>query len=1036
MGTWQSRYFEVAGHYLKYYADEHHRAELQASIDIMKVSLPDPSLHAAGERTLEMGRPNGTVIRLRAPTEGKCYEWKQRLIGVQRALLASWRTTNGESSGRASAAEADDANFDADGHKYQDGLDAMGAVLGDRIASARARVASGASEIGDSVTNSLNATTARARANIGAARARVTAGLETASSRVRVGLTAASKTVAGTVHRAGESLGKLTAADDDAVTKRYGFRPSVLVNEGAIYSGYLEKQSAMGTWQSRYFEVAGHYLKYYADEHHRAELQASIDIMKVSLPDPSLHAAGERTLEMGRPNGTVIRLRAPTEGKCYEWKQRLIGVQQAARPTVTVVQPSPPSTSSAGSSSASSTSSGSSTTSSPGSSPLPSPPHTSLPSRVDPKSAGGSSVDDNANNNAEGGASPSNNVVPRPKSKRMSKSIAESKSKSKSKQKSKSTLKSKPKLEPRPNPRSSSADLSKDARQASPHSHSKSKQDCGAHVRHKVSQFMAPITEDSEDTETDDDGMSDSHDSLDFKTRQMEDNQHNPGDNSAMGEASVVQSVSRDDSRCQIRRARRGPTSTNRSQLVLLSTARWLRLVAINAVAKLTEVEANARANAAKATRRAQRSRKRLQMQARESQAVLEQELVEAVEALEAAEVAKAAEAKARRSAEESARAARSAAAEAHANYAERKASAAAHDVPRTAARNAALDAQSAVRSTADVAHIVQALSDAEARAATAAEKLADAEMMTRREVAAREDSERAVIAVQRARDRALADVKQLEARFERERQARVEAERQETDAMEARLISSRALSQARVDAEERQAQCSRAESRAARLERESADAERELTKFKERVQQQDAEIAQLAVHVGSIAEQLKHEAAGRHAAQQRVQQLTAALGHAHDRIARLQQQQQQHQQHYQQQKGKQEQQQRVEKQRPVQPPKPPSATEFSYATPNSPFASHVAPITSVKSPNPCASPPLTSLSGADLSPSSFFAAAKQTISMHNTDRPCAQNTMGASSGAHMPAGSSLVESLRQMQHEVSALKALGVALPASSATT
>ena len=55
---------------------------------------------------------------------------------------------------------------------------------------------------------------------------------------------------------------------------------------------------------------------------------------------------------------------------------------------------------------------------------------------------------------------------------------------------------------------------------------------------------------------------------------------------------------------------------------------------------------------------------------------------------------------------------------------------------------------------------------------------------------------------------------------------------------------------------------------------------------------------------------------------------------------------------------------------------------------------------------------------------------------MHNSDRPFAQNIAGASSGTHMPVGSSLAESLRQMQHEVSALKALGVALPASSATT
>ena len=54
-----------------------------------------------------------------------------------------------------------------------------------------------------------------------------------------------------------------------------------------LHSGYLEKQSGgamLKKWQSRYFELAGHYLKYYKNKETKSDdgLKGTIDVRDIS----------------------------------------------------------------------------------------------------------------------------------------------------------------------------------------------------------------------------------------------------------------------------------------------------------------------------------------------------------------------------------------------------------------------------------------------------------------------------------------------------------------------------------------------------------------------------------------------------------------------------------------------------------------------------------------------------------------------------------------------------------------------------------
>jgi hypothetical protein len=70
--------------------------------------------------------------------------------------------------------------------------------------------------------------------------------------------------------------------------------------------GWLEKQSSLGLWQRRYFEISEHYLRYYnAQEKDKRQLLAAVDVrlMRVKRPTPEaveIWPGAEACLQVGR----------------------------------------------------------------------------------------------------------------------------------------------------------------------------------------------------------------------------------------------------------------------------------------------------------------------------------------------------------------------------------------------------------------------------------------------------------------------------------------------------------------------------------------------------------------------------------------------------------------------------------------------------------------------------------------------------------------------------------------------------------------
>ena len=111
--------------------------------------------------------------------------------------------------------------------------------------------------------------------------------------------------------------------------KRQRQRPSVLVH-ATLLSGPLEKQSKLGLWQPRFFELAGHYLRYYSNAQ-QTEVLDAIDLMRVENVFGAQDSPLVFSLYFFEP-GKVIKLRAPTPELACQWVQGLQGAgqQQAA----------------------------------------------------------------------------------------------------------------------------------------------------------------------------------------------------------------------------------------------------------------------------------------------------------------------------------------------------------------------------------------------------------------------------------------------------------------------------------------------------------------------------------------------------------------------------------------------------------------------------------------------------------------------------------------------------------------------------------
>ena len=109
-----------------------------------------------------------------------------------------------------------------------------------------------------------------------------------------------------------------------------------------LKEGYLEKQSSglITKWQSRYFELAGHYLKYYQDKQTKSDkvLKGTIDVHDI------------REVTVGKDGIILMTLERwwQDQAQAPEWderKQRFVGrcgVGSAGNATQAKSEPWPP----------------------------------------------------------------------------------------------------------------------------------------------------------------------------------------------------------------------------------------------------------------------------------------------------------------------------------------------------------------------------------------------------------------------------------------------------------------------------------------------------------------------------------------------------------------------------------------------------------------------------------------------------------------------------------------------------------------------
>jgi hypothetical protein len=116
------------------------------------------------------------------------------------------------------------------------------------------------------------------------------------------------------------------AGSNPPVTKRLNYSQSMFRNEGDTKQGFLQKKGKMlAGWQQRWFEAAGHYLRYYKDDR-KDSMLAAIDLRAVCIEkDSKIEKSAQFTIIT--PDSSKIQLRAGTPLMAMEWANFLIELQ-------------------------------------------------------------------------------------------------------------------------------------------------------------------------------------------------------------------------------------------------------------------------------------------------------------------------------------------------------------------------------------------------------------------------------------------------------------------------------------------------------------------------------------------------------------------------------------------------------------------------------------------------------------------------------------------------------------------------------------
>jgi hypothetical protein len=100
-----------------------------------------------------------------------------------------------------------------------------------------------------------------------------------------------------------------------------GMRTSVF-QQAVLKEGYLEKLSSglAKQWLSRYFELSGHYLKYYEKKETKSDvmLKGVVDLNDVN----KVHAEGVQII-VALNDGSTIKLKGPSEEVARLWVKEI-----------------------------------------------------------------------------------------------------------------------------------------------------------------------------------------------------------------------------------------------------------------------------------------------------------------------------------------------------------------------------------------------------------------------------------------------------------------------------------------------------------------------------------------------------------------------------------------------------------------------------------------------------------------------------------------------------------------------------------------
>ena len=86
-----------------------------------------------------------------------------------------------------------------------------------------------------------------------------------------------------------------------------------------LKEGYLEKNGSL-RWQTRFFVLQGHYLRYYSDARSKGVPEKRKGVLDMDgITKVSSKSGSGKAFQLDGPGGVSVLLRAPDEAQAEEW---------------------------------------------------------------------------------------------------------------------------------------------------------------------------------------------------------------------------------------------------------------------------------------------------------------------------------------------------------------------------------------------------------------------------------------------------------------------------------------------------------------------------------------------------------------------------------------------------------------------------------------------------------------------------------------------------------------------------------------------